>query len=198
MLQICFHWWCHWEAAPKLLLWGLHTSSELQPEFIHSPFKPSGCHISCCDAECFLLTNVNLRLFKGKQCSVNDFSPAISVGDYLFRCSNFYLSLFSLTWFWKLVCLPACLPQQHLCLAKIPSLLQLLCPEKQVLPARNQWVLWTSESWMSDQENYTDTSTRTPMPWYFENFKYSVKKKIQHQRLWLLPGSRSSDTLVTL
>lgn len=30
---------------------------------------------------------------------------------------------------------------------------------------------------MSDQENYTDTSTRTPMPWYFENFKYSVKKK---------------------
>lgn len=157
--------------------------------------------MSCCDAERCLLTNVNLRLFKGKQCSVNDFSPAISVGAYLCRCSNFYLSLFSLIWFWKLLCLPVCLPQLHLHMAKTPCLFQLLCPEKQALPTRKQWVLWTSEFSMSYQENYMDTSTRAPMPWYFKNFKYSMKKKKtnhQHQRLWLLPGSHSSGTQVTL
>lgn len=151
--------------SKTLLLWGLHTSSVLQLEFIHSLFRPSRCHMSCCDAECCLLTNVNLRLFKGKQCSVKDFSPAISVGAYLCRCSNFYLSLFSLIWFRSL--------SVHLCVflnntytwQKTPCLFQLFCPEKQALPTRKQWILWTSESSVSHQENYIYQSSNAMVFW---------------------------------
>lgn len=68
MLRFYSHWWCYWEAVQEpRCSWCYKPLCSLQPDFIHSLFKPSGSCVSCCDIADSLLTTVNLRPFKGKQ-----------------------------------------------------------------------------------------------------------------------------------
>lgn len=128
-LRFCCCWGCHWEAAGEPWgSWCYKPLCNLQPEFIHSLLKPSGGHVSHCDITDCLLTIVNPRPFKGKQSSANDFSPALSAGTYLCRCS-LHLSMCDLIWVWMPVRLPVCAPQWHLRMAKTAGLFQILLQE---------------------------------------------------------------------